>query len=1115
MSKLVTNFGDSNTIGNTILQQNLTVQGAFSTFSGNILAGSAFSTLGNSTNKFNSVFATTANIPSVNVTGIFGTTGFVGINTTGGGATLNVAGNVWASNALSAPNVFATVSMNALTANTANIFGPLGFVGINTNPGSAGANLQVGGNVWSSNALTAPLVLATVSLNVTGVTNTSAIYGTAGSVGIGGVGTGATLNVAGNVFASNSIVSPNLFALTSMNTPTTNTLSFYGPSGFVGVGTSGSGSTLNVAGNVYSSNALSAPNVFASVSLNVTGVTNTSAIFGTSGSVGIGLNAGTTGGATLNVAGNVWVSNAISTPNIFAALANVTTLNVSTLSGTNGTVGIGTNATGPAFYVAGNLYASNAITAPNAIVATMNISSILNTQSIYSSTGLVGINTSTPGASLHVQGNVFASNALTAPDVFATTSMNTPTLNTTSIYGLASLVGINTTTPGANLHVQGNVYASNALTAPVVFATTSMNTPTLNTTSIFGTSGFVGIGTTSPSASLQVQGNLYATNAFSATNIFATSLNTTVINTASIFGPSGLVGVGGTPLGSTLDVTGNLYASNAVTSPNIVSTTSNITTLNTGAIFGRTGFVGINTTTGGASLTVLGNIYASNALTSPNVVSTTSNITILNTTSIYSTTVGVGINTTATGAAVMIGGNLYASNALTSPNIVSTTSNITTLNTTSIYSTSGGVGINTTATGAALTIGGNLYASNALTGTNLIATGTIYYGEDLMKRSPYLTASAANATTIQTWISATCNAADQPASFWAMSGVPVYGNAASGPTGGSDYGGSVLLPDGRVLFVPANASNVGIYNPATGLFSTIAAAGIPATTGKFRSGVLVPNGNVVFIPWNLSNVGVFNPLSYTYSNIAVGASAAGGTFRFQGGVLGPTGNVIMVPRDSANIGVFNPTTLAMTNVGPIHSGGVSLFGSGVLLPNGNVVMTPTSSAGNIGMYNTYSLTTAGFSNVGPICPAVGSQTWESATLAPNGNVIFAPSTSTNVVVYNPSIVSSPIGAGGFSNVTIFGVAGSNNYFQGSVLLPSGNVVFCPADNSNVGMFDPGTLIYSNCAAVSSSTAKFYGCTLIPSGQVVFTPANAANVGILNTMVPVGPEFCLAPYFNKY
>jgi hypothetical protein len=1051
MSKLVTNFGDSNTTGNTILQQNLTVQGAFSTFSGNILAGSAFSTLGNSTTKFNTVFATTANIPSVNVTGIFGTTGFVGINTTGGGATLNVAGNVWASNALSAPNVFATVSMNALTANTANIFGPQGFVGINTNPGGAGANLQVGGNVWSSNALSAPLVLATVSLNVAGTTNTSAIYGTAGSVGIGGVGTGTTLNVFGNAFISNVLTSPNIFALTSMNTPTTNTLSIYGPSGFVGIGTSGSGAALNVAGNVWVSNALSAPNIFATVSMNIAGVTNTAAIFGTSGFVGIG----TVGsGATLNVAGNVWVSNAISTPNIFATTANVTTLNVSVLSGTSGTVGIGTVATGPALYVAGNLFASNAVTAPNAIVTTMNISSILNTQSIFSSTGLVGINTSTPSASLHVQGNVFASNALTAPNVFATTSMNTPTLNTTSIFGTSGFVGIGTSTSlGASLHILGNVFASNALTAPIVLATTSMNTPTLNTTSIFGTSGQVGIGTTLPSASLQVQGNMYATNAISTTNIIATTLNTTVINTASIFGPAGLVGVGGTPLGSTLDVTGNLYASNAITSPNIVSTTSNIVTLNTGAIFGLSGRVGINTTTGGASLTVLGNIFASNAITSPNIISANANITILNTTAIYGTTGFVGIGT--------------------STNI-----------------------------GSTLQIQGNLYAANALSGSNISATGTLYYGEDLFKRSPYLVANVANATTIQTWISATCNAAYQSASFWAMSGAPAYGNIATGPIGSSDYHGSVLLPDGRVLFVPRNASNVGIFNPATALFSSVSPAGLAATADKFAGGVLLPNGNVVFVPYQSANIGMYNPVTLTYSNIFT--VAAPSATLFKGGVLAPNGNVIFAPQSSGNVGVFNPTLGTYANLGPLGTGATAFSGA-VLLPTGNVVFVPASSA-NIGMYNTYSMTAAtAYINIGPI-PASG---YDGGVLAPNGNVIFMQNTASNVGVYNPSVLL----ASGLSNVGPTGVGAGA--FAGGCLTPSGNVVMAPYATGNVGLFDPTGRVYTNVYQSTGGSTKFTGATLLPDGRVVFCPYGASNVGLLNTMVPVGPEFCLAPYFNKY
>ena len=280
------------------------------------------------------------------------------------------------------------------------------------------------------------------------------------------------------------------------------------------------GATLNVAGNVYASNALSATNIFATTSLNVVGTTNTSAIYGTSGSVGIGTNAGATGGATLNVAGNVWASNALTAANIFATMANVTTLNVSVLSATNGTVGIGTSASGPALYILGNLYASNAVSGPNAYITTMNITSTLNTQNIYSATGFVGINTSSPSA---------------------------------------------------NLHVAGNLYASNALTAPVVIATTSMNISTLNTTAIYGTAGFVGIGTTIPTANLKVQGNLYASNAITAPNIFTSSLNTSLINTYSIYGLYGPVGVGGNPIGSTLDVIGNLYASNALSGANIVA----------------------------------------------------------------------------------------------------------------------------------------------------------------------------------------------------------------------------------------------------------------------------------------------------------------------------------------------------------------------------------------------------------------------------------------------------------------------------------------------------------------------------------------------------------------
>lgn len=570
---------------------------------------------------------------------------------------------------------------------------------------------------------------------------------------------------------------------------------------------------------------------------------------------------------------------------------------------------------------------------------------------------------------------------------------------------------------------------------------------------------------------------------------------------------------------------GNLLASSATLGIGNATTrfgtlyavTQNATTINTTAIYGTAGSVGINVASGlGATLQVQGNISATNSISTTNVIATNVNVTTTNTLSIYGPAGFVGINTsTPSGTSLYVSGNMFASNSLATTNVNVVTLNTTTANLLAIYGPTGFVGINTSApSGTSLYVSGNMFVSNSLTTTNVSASGTISYTEDLAKRYPYLTPNTTNAASIQAWVSATCNAAGQPTkSWWATSATPVFGNVATGPRAGTsgEYAGSVLLPDGRVLFVPQDSSNVGFFNPTTGLFSTVVPTGLPATTQKFRGGVLVPNGNVIFVPFSLSNVGVFNPINYTYSNAEVGAS---GTLKFQGGVLGPTGNVIMIPRDNANIGQFNPTTLTMTNVGPIVAENSSMFGGGCLLPNGNVVMTPLTGTANIGMYNAYALTSAGFTNVGPIS---STQSFECACYTPTGNVVIPPSTSTNIITYNPTFVSNPIGAGGLSNITYIGTAGANNFYQGTALLPSGNVIFTPTDASNIGMYDPVALSFSNAVRIGTTFGgqKFFGSSLLPDGRVVFCPLKYANVGMLETQVPAPPEFCLHPIFNKY
>jgi hypothetical protein len=903
---------------------------------------------------------------------------------------------------------------------------------------------------------------------------------------------GTTITVSNNVFAANAIQTTTVLAALC-NTTTVNAVSLIASSN-IGIGTTpvAGGANLYVVGNIYASNALTTQLVTAT-SGNVTNM-NTVSLTSTA-NIGVGTTP-VAGGPNFYVVGNIYASNALTTQLVTATSGNVSTINaVSLITASN--IGVGTTPVtgGPTVHIIGNVTASNAITTTNLNVTNNGNFGSINVLSILGQTGFIGVNTTDPsGTSLRISGNLQVSNGIFASNLYVT-SANVTTLNINSLFSPTGYVGVNTDNPsGTTLYVLGNMAVATTMTTTNLNATLA-NVSTLNTTAIVSSTGFTGINTTDPSGTtVRVLGNVAVATAISTPAISTTSLNVTSATISNIYGLTGSVAVNNTgALGATLYVLGNVYASNALWTTNISTTNFNTGSINVMSIYGQSGFVGVNTTLpSGSSLRVDGNVSVSNAVSTQNVIATTLNVISV-----------ANLSSFVTGS--IIASNINLSNGLTAGNV-----NATTFNTTTLYTTST-VGLSNWTVA-------NIAASNAVQTTNVIASGTLQYSEDLNKRAPYLAPSAANSAAILNWISSTCNAADQPtASWWATSPRPVYGNVATGPRGTADYAGSVLLPDGRVLFVPQNASNVGFYNPRTLLFSTVSPVGLPPGASKFGGGVLCPNGNVVFIPGVSANIGLFNSLTYIYSNITVGASAGtgGNQVRFQGGVLSPTGNVIMIPRDSANIGVFNPTTLTMTNVGPIYGGAASLFAAGVLLPNGNVVMTPLNSGqgANIGIYNSYSLSTSAFTNVGPMATA-GVGTWQSAVLAPNGNVVFIPSASTNAVVYNPISVSNPLTPSAYTNISAEARSGGTNAFLGGALLPSGNIICAPYESRNVGMIDPVALTYSNSTPVGGGS-KFMGCSLTISGQVVFAPASAANVGVLNTMVPAPQEFCMNPLFNKF
>jgi hypothetical protein len=310
--------------------------------------------------------------------------------------------------------------------------------------------------------------------------------------------------------------------------------------------------------------------------------------------------------------------------------------------------------------------------------------------------------------------------------------------------------------------------------------------------------------------------------------------------------------------------------------------------------------------------------------------------------------------------------------------------------------------------------------------------------------------------------------------------------------------GSILIPDGRVILTPNTGTSTSIVNPYN--YTISLAAAIPA---GFQGSVVISDGRVIFIPFTSTTIGILrvNDVTIAYTQ---GPTHNVPSPCFSGGTLDPNGNVVMIPYStSSNIGNYNPQLNTYSNIkGTAVADGA--FTGGVLLPNGNIVCVPFTNA-NICQYSPFSQAISNAGTVG----ASGTAKFRGGVLAPNGNVILVPSSGTgtsNIGVYNPATRV-------YYNVqTNTGLSA----FNGGCLLPSGNIVFAPFQSANVGMFDPGSLTYSNSTQWGPTGLQaFAGATLVPDGRVIFCSSGVANVGIFQTRTPAPPEFCQSPYFNKY
>ena len=413
-----------------------------------------------------------------------------------------------------------------------------------------GQSLQLGGNLNSSNALTTSNVFASNVVAAGKMTLT------------GAQARRLALSVTGNVFASNAVVTTNVFISGNL----------------VNTG------TLSTAANIFAANAITFTNVFAQGNVFSTGVL-------------------TVGMTTLTVSGNVFSSNAITTGNLYAT--NV--------------------------YVSNNLYVVNDVT---------------------------------------ITGNVLVSNALTTTNIFATqdvtidqalTITGVNTVGQTTLGFLAGNVYVANTVASNNLYAGGQVIASGTIN--VSNMTTSGNA--IQTTNIWTTNVFSNIlSVTSPAGvtSVSVTQNLYAANTISVSNLYAAG---NVFATGNLFTTRSIQAT-----------SGNIFVSNTVSTGNVFAAG------NVSASFSS--FVTGVDTVGYTTLNVIGNVFASNAITASNIYASgniyatgniyaSANITVTGNVTVSNTCVGSNVFANLfTMNGLYVTGNASFSNAITAVNVFAT-----------------------------------------------------------------------------------------------------------------------------------------------------------------------------------------------------------------------------------------------------------------------------------------------------------------------------------------------------------------------------------------------------------------------------------------------------------
>lgn len=313
------------------------------------------------------------------------------------------------------------------------------------------------------------------------------------------------------------------------------------------------------------------------------------------------------------------------------------------------------------------------------------------------------------------------------------------------------------------------------------------------------------------------------------------------------------------------------------------------------------------------------------------------------------------------------------------------------------------------------------------------------------------------------------NAFDNPA--WAG---PSYRQVSAGAIGSQAYDGAVVTENGKVIFIPSNASNFGIFDPETETFSTGAANPNPGNN-TFSGGVLLPDGRIMCVPSNHANVGLYDPATDTYTDGPAHGQGTVGVFTSAAQVA--DGRVVLCPNDATNVGLFDPSNDTYSD-GPVWDPADGLHLSATTMTDGRVLFVAWTAA-SFWVFDPDgdTLTETATNPDGPL--------W-GATPVPDGRVICAPYNADQPVAYDPAT----------DTVTELGFfTDDGKDFAGACLTPNGMVQFITWSSSLHTYYDPvnDTIVEYESSTLVTGAGR--GGAMTPQGKVISAPYGSTEIQV--------------------